>query len=60
MWPMGNKGDQTGDRRVEIDEVWMDAWLAFGFDEFDHYLTKHAAFDAYCRRRTQPREEDPK
>jgi len=34
-----------------IDERWLDEWVTFGMRQLADYLARHAAFDAYCRRR---------
>jgi hypothetical protein len=34
-----------------IDERWLDEWVTFGMRQLVDYLARHAAFDAYCRRR---------
>ena len=35
---------------VELDERWMETWVAFGFDAFGHLLARHMAYLDYCRR----------
>jgi hypothetical protein len=41
---------------VEIDEVWLKEWIAYGFVEMDAYLALRAAFDAYCVTHPRPKE----
>ena len=36
---------------LEIDERWLNEWVAFGMRQLTDYLARHAAFDAYCRKR---------
>ena len=51
----GRRGD--GDRmdtdytQYEIDERFLDDWVAFGMTELNDYLSKHARFDAYYESR---------
>ena len=35
----------------QVDERFVDDWVRFGISELEAYLTKHARFDAYLRRR---------
>lgn len=32
----------------------MQEWIAYGFRLLNEYLSKHAAFDAWCRRHGRP------
>ena len=32
-----------------VDERWFSEWVAFGMLEIAVYLTKHAAFESYCK-----------
>ena len=34
--------------RVEIDERWVEEWLAYGFNEMNIMLSAHMAFLRYC------------
>ncbi len=36
-----------------LDRAWFANWVAAGIRDLERYLGKHAAFDAYCRRRTR-------
>jgi hypothetical protein len=40
---------------VEVDERWMQEWIAYGFKEMGISLGNHAAFDEYVQAR--PTEE---
>lgn len=39
---------QPDQKYVEIDEVWLQSWVAYGMKELCSYLANHAAFDQYC------------
>jgi hypothetical protein len=41
----------TEDTKYEVDERFLDDWVAFGMAELNAYLDKHARFDAFCERR---------
>ncbi len=36
---------------VEVDEYWLQEWVALGFIEMLASLARHAAFDAYYQER---------
>jgi hypothetical protein len=38
-------------RQPEIDDRFLADWVEFGMNELTAYLSKHARFDAYCKRR---------
>jgi hypothetical protein len=42
---------QYGRKPTDFDERWLAEWAAYGIQECEAFLAKHAAFDAYCARR---------
>jgi hypothetical protein len=38
----------TDNTHYEIDERFLDDWVAFGMAELNAYLGKHARFASYC------------
>jgi hypothetical protein len=38
----------------EIDERFVDDWVAFGLAEIESHLAKHARFAEYCAKRSTP------
>jgi hypothetical protein len=43
--------NHTSERRVTIDDRFLDAWVELGMAELRAYLAKHARFAAWCERR---------
>jgi hypothetical protein len=44
----------TDDTQYEIDERFLDDWVAFGMTELNAYLGKHARFADFCDRLESP------
>jgi hypothetical protein len=42
-------------RYVELDEGWLEEWIAFGLRELDAYLVRHAAFTEWLEARGDDR-----
>jgi len=42
---------------VQVDEVWLAQWVAYGFKEMSQSLARHAAFDQYVKTHPQPKDD---
>lgn len=46
---MARQAPHRAQRRVTVDEHWLNEWVIFGFTEIDKYLAKWASFEEYLR-----------
>ena len=43
--------------RVEVDDYWIETWVAFGLDELADFLAKHTALEQWCAEHHRPEGE---
>ena len=47
----------TQQRPVTVDEHWLEVWVAWGFRELGHLLSRHAAYCEWMKRHGRGGEE---